>query len=55
MPHTNGHSYQNFPDPGLADRAAAYHGDNLIRLEGLKASWDPDNVFTHAQGIPLPR
>lgn len=55
LPHTNGRSYQNFPDPGLADWATAYYGDNLIRLEGLKATWDPDDVFNYAQGIPLPR
>lgn len=55
LPHTNGHSYQNFPDPGLQDWAVSYYGDNLIRLAGLKARWDPDQVFTHAQGIPLPR
>jgi FAD/FMN-containing dehydrogenase len=55
LPHTNGHSYQNFPDPGLHEWAAAYYGENLSRLEGLKASWDPDQVFTYAQGIPLPR
>jgi len=55
LPHTSGHSYQNFPDPGLPEWAASYYGDNLIRLQGLKARWDPDDVFTHAQGIPLPR
>lgn len=55
LPHTNGHSYQNFPDPGLKDWATSYYGDNLIRLEALKSAWDPGNVFTYAQGIPLPR
>lgn len=54
-PHTNGHSYQNFPDPGLKDWATAYYGDNLTRLEGLKAVWDADGVFNYSQGIPLPR
>lgn len=55
LPHTNGHSYQNFSDPGLQGWAASYYGDNLSRLEGLKAAWDPENVFTHPQGIPPPR
>ena len=55
LPHTNGHSYQNFPDPGLTEWATAYYGDNLPRLEGLKATWDPGDVFAHEQGIPLPR
>ena len=55
LPHTNGHSYQNFPDPGLAEWADSYYGDNLIRLQSLKGAWDPDNVFTYPQGIPTPR
>ena len=55
LPHTTGRSYQNFPDPALADWAGSYYGHNLIRLEGIKAAWDPADVFTHAQGVPLPR
>jgi FAD/FMN-containing dehydrogenase len=54
-PHTTGRSYQNFPDPGLKDWADAYYGDNLGRLESVKATWDPEGVFIHSQGIPLPR
>lgn len=55
LPHTNGHSYQNFADPELPDWAGSYYGDNLIRLTAVKAAWDPDNVFSHPQGVPLPR
>jgi FAD/FMN-containing dehydrogenase len=55
LPHTTGRSYQNFPDPGLKDWAGAYYGDNLMRLEGVKATWDPEGVFTHSQCIPPPR
>jgi FAD/FMN-containing dehydrogenase len=55
LPHTTGRSYQNFPDPELPDWADAYYGDNLTRLRGLKSTWDPAGVFTHFQGIPLPR
>lgn len=55
LPHTTGRAYQNFPDPELQDWASGYYGDNLQRLEGLKATWDPGNVFTYPQGIPLPR
>lgn len=54
LPHSNGHSYQNFPDPGLKNWARAYYGRNLNRLSEVKAAWDPDNVFTHTQGVPLP-
>ncbi len=53
-PHSNGHSYQNFPDPGLQQWAWAYYGKNLERLTHVKATWDPGDIFTHAQGIPLP-
>ena len=52
-PHTTGRSYQNFPDPELADWAEAYYGANLARLQEVKARWDPDDVFTHPQGIPV--
>jgi hypothetical protein len=52
LPHTTGRSYQNFPDPGLTDWGAAYYGDNLAKLERLKAIWDPGRVFTYSQAIP---
>ena len=52
LPHTSGRCYQNFQDPELPDWANAYYGDNLGRLVGLKAEWDPDGVFDHDQGIP---
>ena len=55
LPHTTGRSYQNFPDPELQDWANAYYGANLVRLEHLKATWDPDGAFSHSQGIPRPR
>ncbi|MGI9123687.1 MAG: FAD-binding oxidoreductase [Mycobacterium sp.] len=55
LPHTTGRSYQNFPDPELREWASAYYGDNLSRLEGLKGTWDPDDIFSYFQGIPLPR
>ncbi|MBU3749791.1 MAG: FAD-binding oxidoreductase, partial [Mycobacterium sp.] len=55
LPNTNGHSYQNFPDPELPDWARSYYGDNLNRLTEVKAAWDPDRVFTYPQAIPLPR
>jgi|SRR5208337_2510614 len=46
-------SYQNFPDPGLADPATAYWGANLARLRKVKRAIDPDNVFDppRRQGI----
>jgi FAD/FMN-containing dehydrogenase len=49
----DGGSFQNFPDPGLADPAAAYYGANLERLVAIKRRIDPDGVFTppRRQGI----
>jgi hypothetical protein len=49
-------SYQNFPDPELADHAEAYWGANLSHLSKVKAAFDPDSVFTppRNQGIPRP-
>lgn len=55
LPHTTGRSYQNFPDPELPEWADAYYGANRIGLENIKKRWDPDDVFTHFQAVPLPR
>lgn len=54
LPQSTGRSYQNFPDPLLGDWARSYYGDNLARLQVVKAAWDPRCLFTHPQGIPLP-
>lgn len=55
LPHTDGHSYQNFPDPELTDWANSYYGDNLTRLSRVKTAWDPGGAFTYAQSIPVLR
>jgi FAD/FMN-containing dehydrogenase len=49
----DGGSFQTFPDPGLANPAAAYYGANLERLVAIKRRIDPDGVFTppRRQGI----
>jgi FAD/FMN-containing dehydrogenase len=31
----------------------AYWGANLARLKQVKSAFDPDNVFHHAQSVPL--
>ena len=38
----------------LPDWAASYWGANLSRLRQAKAHYDPDNIFRHAQSVPLP-
>lgn len=50
-PHSNGHSYINYPDPALDDWKWAYHGDNYERLVAVKKVYDPSLFFTHPQGV----
>ncbi len=53
MPFTSAHCYQNFIDPHEDDYLNAYYGSNLERLRAVKRKYDPDNVFTYGQAIPL--
>jgi FAD/FMN-containing dehydrogenase len=50
-PWASGFAYQNYIDPELADRAHAYFGDNLPRLQAIKRRYDPDGRFTFAEGV----
>lgn len=51
LPHLLPESYQNFPDPELADWEPAYYAENLPRLRAVKAAWDPEDLFRHDQSI----
>jgi FAD/FMN-containing dehydrogenase len=53
-PHMPGYSYINYCDLDLPNYAQAYWGDNLPRLMAVKAAYDPQNLFRHAQSVPLP-
>jgi FAD/FMN-containing dehydrogenase len=53
-PYVSGASYVNYCDLDLGDGyAKAYWGDNLPRLMKTKAAFDPNNIFRHAQSVPL--
>jgi hypothetical protein len=51
-PYVSGEAYVNYCDTDLPDWQTAYWGDNLARLKQIKKSFDPDNIFNHAQSVP---
>jgi FAD/FMN-containing dehydrogenase len=53
-PFMPGASYVNYCDLDLKDYPTAYWGDNLPRLMAIKQQYDPQNLFRHAQSVPLP-
>jgi FAD/FMN-containing dehydrogenase len=50
-PCGSGGVYPNFPDHELDDPLRAYHGANLERLREVKATYDPERVFTFPQSL----
>lgn len=46
--------YCNYPDTDLPDFALNYWAGNLPRLREIKGRYDPLNVFSYPQSIPLP-
>jgi FAD/FMN-containing dehydrogenase len=52
-PWTTGRAYLNFiGDEGLGRVEAAYGPERYARLQAIKATWDPENLFRHNQNIP---
>ena len=52
-PYLPGASYVNYCDLDLANYATAYWGNNLARVVAVKQQYDPDNLFHHAQSVPV--
>ncbi len=50
-PLSNGHSYQNYPNPDNVDFGKLYFGGNLSRLVEVKKKYDPDDLFSFPQGL----
>jgi len=53
-PYRSGFAYQDYIDPELEGWERAYYGENLDRLQRIKAKYDPKDLFRFAQSIPLP-
>jgi FAD/FMN-containing dehydrogenase len=52
-PYMSGGAYVNYCDLDLPAYDTAYWGQNLAHLKQIKSTFDPDNVFHHAQSVPL--
>ena len=53
-PWSNGGAYVNYADPELRNYAQAYWGTNLPQLQQVKKKYDPKNLFSFPQSVPLP-
>lgn len=52
-PYTTGGAYVNIPDRKMEDWLWAYYGENVERLVDVKRRYDPENVFSFPQSIPV--
>jgi FAD/FMN-containing dehydrogenase len=52
-PYLSGAAYVNYCDLDLQNWADAYWGANLPRLCAIKKAYDPNDLFHHAQSVPV--
>jgi FAD/FMN-containing dehydrogenase len=52
LQHSDGGVYSNYMDDDETSRLEKAYGDNLPRLQALKNTYDPDNIFHLNQNIP---
>lgn len=52
-PGVDDSAYPGYVDKSLHDAQTAYWGDNVERLQKIKAELDPDNVFRNPQSIQV--
>lgn len=53
QPYVGNAAYVNYADPHLRDYAVAYWDSNLPRLTSIKRTYDPQDVFSFPQSVPL--
>jgi FAD/FMN-containing dehydrogenase len=46
-------AYVNVPNGSAADWEQQYYGSNALRLRAVKAAYDPQNVFSFEQSVPV--
>ncbi|PVF98620.1 FAD-binding domain-containing protein [Serendipita vermifera] len=51
MPGVNFGAYAGYVDPALPNGQKAYWGDNLPRLQQIKALYDPNDIFHNPQSV----
>ena len=51
LPATMSGAYVNYPDLDLPDWKQSYWGENYPRLSSIKKTYDPRNIFNHAQSV----
>ena len=53
-PYLSGGAYVNYPNTGIPNWQQAYWGANYPRLQQVKRSYDPHDVFHFPQSVQLP-